>query len=1580
LLPGAEPARPLWPVVNLGVDAGLGIDHADHVTVFQGAVLQAVPLPPVARSAYLETVRRIAPPDPPGLIGREAELAELSDWCLAADSAPYVWWQAEKYAGKSALMATFVLRQSPAMCEQARVVSFFITARLAAQDTRDAFIQTVLEELADLLGQSLPPVLPEAIREAYLLDLMAQAAATCQEAGRRLVLVVDGLDEDRGVTVGKDAHSIAALLPTDPPHGMRVIVAGRPNPPVPDDVPAWHPLRGTGVIRLLAPSPHARDIMRLAQEELKGLLRGGSTGLDLLGLLTAARGGLSGPDLEDLTGVPLWTIEDILHTVDGRTFSRRPGRWLPDASAEVYLLGHEDLQEAATRYLAKHGLEGYRDRLHVWVDGYRARGWPRDTPEYPLRGYFRLLDYVGDLPRLVECARDPIRHDRMLDLSGGDEAALREVRTALDRIVGQDVPELGSALALAFHRDYLVKRNDNIPAELPAVWARLGQTVRAQALARSITDPETRCVGLMAMATALVEAGRPRQAWEAFEEAAEIARTNSVTSYQLSRAQVDFANALSWNGHYGHAWQAATALTGSEKNSAVSALAEALARAEDLGRAEEAALAITDAQARALTFAKIAATAANDGEQDRASALAGQARVAAEAVTEKAHRSSYSSAQEETLAEAAAILDDAGAQEQAAEVARGLAAGHVSRSLSGAARALANAGAHTQAIVFAHEAMREARLASQRDAISLRGLAARYAASGEQELAARTYARAQAAAASPWGLDGVSAAWTLGTVAGVLAREGLHEQAAATAQEALDVISTLAERRRMEPLPLPQIVQTLAAAGRFAEAEALARSLPDDDALPSSGGALYNTTQYRALTGLAEALARAGRREQAEAIVGVISGPQDWILGRVAVALAQAGCHEQAVESARSVARRARMHVLAEVAEVLMASGHCPVAVTAAREALGLAGEAPDPTSGVTTQSARLDESMSRHQSLIRIVRVFAAAGDVTEARAAAKAITEPSGQAEALASAAVTCAKTGRDSDAAELAWSIAEKRRQADGLADVAEALAKAGHPEPGVRIAESIPVAAKSAQALTAIARSLADTGQDRAASIAQRAEAAARSAADTALDTRATSRVFEAAHALARDGLPELAEAMARWMTDPSARDLTMRVAARGYAALGRREQAAAVIGAITDEATQLATRQDVAAELAGAMARAGRFEDADALVRSIINPRRRATAMMLVAESTAKTGAGERAAAMARIITDPQTQVTALVNIALALCGISQEELAESIAHSITDPLARMYTLAQVALAMAKAGKAAAAGALARQSAAAAQSLTDPQERDILESIVDFLAEAGLSEQASAVAQHAAKLTLSMAFPATTAEQLTPEADGPGEGTEPLTAEDLAKILQEAAVMNAKAGKSEQAVALAQSITAPKVPEWRQESADQGLREDALAAVAKALAETGQHQQADTVARSIADPGRQARALNMIASVTALAHARAGQYERAESVARAIAGPQWQDESLTEIAAALAEAGEAGRAMEVARAIAGPQWQAKALARVAVILAKGADAGIARRAAGLACAVGTWTTALHPLLLLEPSALDPVAGRLGQQPS
>jgi hypothetical protein len=192
------------------------------------------------RPAYLAQVRQIAPP---ALVGRGAELEELARFCLDGQGGAYVWWQAGPWAGKSALLSTFVLNPPETVCSRVQVVAFFISARLAAQDTRAAFTAVVGEQLAALTGQPVPAVIDESLREAWLLDLLDQAAEGCRQRGARLVLLVDGLDEDRGVTTGPHARSIAALLPGVPPAGMRVIVSGRPNPPVPDDVPDWHPLR-----------------------------------------------------------------------------------------------------------------------------------------------------------------------------------------------------------------------------------------------------------------------------------------------------------------------------------------------------------------------------------------------------------------------------------------------------------------------------------------------------------------------------------------------------------------------------------------------------------------------------------------------------------------------------------------------------------------------------------------------------------------------------------------------------------------------------------------------------------------------------------------------------------------------------------------------------------------------------------------------------------------------------------------------------------------------------------------------------------------------------------------------------------------------------------------------------------------------------------------------------------------------------------------------------------------------------------------------------------------------------------------
>ena len=191
------------------------------------------------------------------------------------------------------------------------------------------------------------------------------------------MLVVDGVDEDRGVTVGVDSHSIAALLPARPPESLRVILAGRPDPPPPADVPADHPLRDHGIVRKLARSRKAEVVRADMERELKRLVRGSSEERDLLGLVVAAGGGLSGGDLAELTDFPLSEIEDTLHAVAGRSFTARVSAWRPESAPSVYVLGHEELQAAATVLLGDARLAGYRQRLHAWAVSYQRQGWPQ---------------------------------------------------------------------------------------------------------------------------------------------------------------------------------------------------------------------------------------------------------------------------------------------------------------------------------------------------------------------------------------------------------------------------------------------------------------------------------------------------------------------------------------------------------------------------------------------------------------------------------------------------------------------------------------------------------------------------------------------------------------------------------------------------------------------------------------------------------------------------------------------------------------------------------------------------------------------------------------------------------------------------------------------------------------------------------------------------------------------------------------------------------------------------------------------------------------------------------------------------
>jgi hypothetical protein len=575
---------------------------------------------PVVRSAYVEQVRQIAPPR---LVGREAELARLAAFCTAPEetaASSYVWWRAAAWTGKSALLSSFVLDPPPGV----RVVSFFITARFAGNSDRAAFVEIITEQLGDLLGEVVPPFQDQGRRERLWFRWFADAAALCKARGERLVLVVDGLDEDRGVT-GPGAHSIAGLLPASPPDGARVVVAGRPNPPIPADVPPGHPLRNPAIIETLGRSEHAATIKADMQADLYRLRTGSPLGRDLLGLVTAAGGGLSGRDLEELSSDPdvtEWDIEQLLSTVTGRSFASRVARWDPADGPRVYLLGHEELQQDAVRAYGPAKLAAYRQRLHAWAQTYRHQRWPTGTPEYLLRGYYRLLLTTGELTRAVDCATDLARHDRMLDLTGGDTAALTEITDAQNTILATPSPDLTLMARLAVHRQRVADRNSNIPIDLPAVWVTLGQSTRAEQLAHAITDPDWQVRALAGVAGALARAGEHDRAEQVATAAEQVARTITNPYWQV-RALAGVAGALARAGEHDRAEQVARTITDPEAQArALADVAGALAQAGEHDRAEQVARTITNPEAQARALAGVAGALAQAGEHDRAEQVA----------------------------------------------------------------------------------------------------------------------------------------------------------------------------------------------------------------------------------------------------------------------------------------------------------------------------------------------------------------------------------------------------------------------------------------------------------------------------------------------------------------------------------------------------------------------------------------------------------------------------------------------------------------------------------------------------------------------------------------------------------------------------------------------------------------------------------------------------------------------------------------------------------------------------------------------------------------------------------------------
>ena len=353
------------------------------------------------------------------LVGRDVELAKIRAFATGAATGldplrtGCAWLVGDAWAGKTALLAEAVHTLPP----EVDWVAYFLS-RTGGDADRERFVRAVVPQLAYLLDKDAP-----ARSDEYMLaELWEQAGERAVRAGRQLLLVVDGLDED----LRPGGYSVAGWLPPPRP-GARVLVTSRPQLELSVVVDLVHPLARAAATTVTV-SPAASAVRDRAEREIADLLarRRDKLCYDLLGVLAAAAGPLASSDLVELTGSSLPEV-DIFVTADAARTLR-----LADAAASRYEFAHETLL-ATCRAHRVVGDRGYARRLYEWAAIWRDRGWPAahdgtlGTPLYLLDTYPQTL--YDDPPRVAALVGDVAWVETAIRTIGVD-TVVAELRTA----------------------------------------------------------------------------------------------------------------------------------------------------------------------------------------------------------------------------------------------------------------------------------------------------------------------------------------------------------------------------------------------------------------------------------------------------------------------------------------------------------------------------------------------------------------------------------------------------------------------------------------------------------------------------------------------------------------------------------------------------------------------------------------------------------------------------------------------------------------------------------------------------------------------------------------------------------------------------------------------------------------------------------------------------------------------------------------------------------------------------------------------------------------------------------------------
>ncbi|MEV0712865.1 ATP-binding protein, partial [Nocardia aurea] len=1178
-------------------------------------------------SLYVVQVREFIAPVH-GLQDRERELEMLAEFCHGDDES-YLWVQGEPWAGKSALLSSFVLDPPP----DVTVVSFFVTDRLAAQNNHTAFTAAVLDQLAGLLPDHKARIESAVInRDGLRNELLALASRRAAEAKQRLVLVVDGLDEDTGKPL------IVGLLPVMPDENLRVVVASRYGPRL--YIPHGHPLTSARRHRL-AQSEHAAGIRDRAVAELDALLEGPDRNRELLALITTAQG-LSISELEILTDRPPFEIDRLLRGTAGRSFrATHPTAESEHDHSPIYALAHETLQRTAETRLGTRMLSTSLDRLHSWADQHNEQNWPSSTPDFLLHRYFTVLERHHDLLRMMGLTLSSGRHRRLRASTGGDWAALTEISVVQQHICEQSEPDLLTTARLARRRDHLQNRNHHLPVGVVVVRAYLGQIERAEALARSIPAPGVRVNALAQLAEVVAQTDLDRAARLLYHAAGIV---NDVTDPRWKTNAFDRAVKVIASIAPDRAELIANNLTDPQQRDHTLAYTAEVVTSIDPDRAEAIANNLTDPERRDYTLAHIAELIAPN-YLDRAEAIADN-------LTNVQHRANtlarlavalatINPAHADRLADRAVdFANDLTDSQQRVDTLEAVAA-QVARIDPNRAKTIVS-GIRRQGADVGYHLLRPG--SKHHDFGPLRSFA-----HIPELIAAIDPGRAEAIANNL--TDPEQRADTLARLANLFwpSDPGRADQ---LADQASEVATNIPDSWR------PVLAHVAAVIGPIApgRAETIANNLTDPQQRDS------------VLAHIATSIAPIAPA-RAETIANNLIDPRQRaeVLARIAELIAPT-----APDRARSIVNRTAV----------------PWQPSLSERDIAIVSADPDRTVTHTSEPRRHIDLLVEVAAMIASTDPDGAGQLVDRAETLTGQITDPSRRAHVLAG--VVDVITAGDPDRAELiANQITVPWQRARAHARVVEVIT-VSDPDRAELIANQITVPWQRADALARIAGVVASIDRERALRLADHVTDSTKDITDPRWRADAVARILGTIASIDRERALRLADHVTDSINDITDGWLRADAVARivGTIASIDRERALRFADHVTDSVNDITDgwwRADAVARIVRAISFIDPHRAAN-IAGEITDPRRRGEALAAVAGAIASTDReralrfADHAAEVANDITDPRHQATTLVAVAGAITFTDRERAlrfadhAAEVANDITDPRHQATTL------------------------------------------------------------------------------------------------------------------------------------------------------------------------------------------------------------------------------------------------------------------------------------------------------------------